>query len=97
MFVRRRTQALEAIRWNRHGDHLDVMPYTYGDTLSELECPDCGQALKDHGWLPSLRENTGRRVCPGMWIVQTEYPEVYNCYPDDLFKEFFEPVPDLEV
>jgi hypothetical protein len=64
----RAKEVLEAVQWNKHGDHPDVTEMGPGDKAAAC----CGRPGREHGHM----EERGR-VCPGEWLLFWK-----NCYGD---------------
>ena len=81
-------ECIEAIQWNRLGDHENVVALELTDwqrqnqdCLSET-CLECGQPdwERTHGHVGT--KEGGHIVCPGDWIITGIEGEHYPCKPD---------------
>lgn len=76
---RRAPPAVDAIRWNRHGDHPLAAAHSQSESLH-----GCGRSYAEHGHLAAL----DTLVCPGMWIVNDH--GVVSLWSDADFHDAFE-------
>ena len=79
---------IEAVRWEKMGDHENIVKLSNGDV--PWNCPCCTRALADHGWLDTL-EGKEFRVCPGDYIITGVKGELYPCKPE-IFEMTYEKV-----
>ena len=73
---------VDAIIWNKLGDHpMVVEPIFYFSSPSDL-CPICRQKLLEHGTL------NGQRVCPGNYIVDDVDGSTISLTPEQFAKRY---------
>ena len=87
MKFRKKPEGIEAIQWNKHGDHFAVFPATKEQAAGLVP----GLLWEHAGWIGSLR--WGRIVKPGTWIFKDENGEIALC-EQKLFEELYEPIPE---
>jgi hypothetical protein len=63
--------------------------YRHPDVATERECPHCGHAMHEHGWIDTLKG--GHIVCPGDWVVTGIQGERHPLKPE-IFSHTYEPV-----
>jgi hypothetical protein len=75
---RKKPVVIEAIQWNKHGDHYAVVavPPARYDYLSG----DVNYDPDSFGWISTLEG--GHLVTPGDWIIKGVKGEMYPCKPD---------------
>jgi hypothetical protein len=83
----RRPEIVEAVQWNKVGDHDDITAMSLANKEKDAKCDICGLLFQDHGMrtLNALMQDT---ICPGMWIVDTENGLQY--VNDKIFLERYE-------
>jgi len=65
-----------------------VRYYRTSDCDGQKICPQCGNLMRDHGWVDTLEG--GHIVCPGDWIITGIEGEHYPCKPG-IFKKTYDP------
>lgn len=74
---------IEAIQWNKDGDHTNVKRVYIPQDLDPPACEKCGQPARLHGTIITLEGKGGaQEVCPGDWIITGVQGENYPCKPD---------------
>lgn len=95
---RKKPVVIDAVRWNRHGDHPAVERYEKRSDVDarydDIRCGSCRCSDQAHGWVPTLEG--GHIVCPGDWVITGVKGEHYACKPD-IFAETYEPANSASV
>lgn len=92
MKVRKKPVIIEAVQWNKMGDHPAVLEVEKGPYISIPEtCSKCGKPMKEHGFIDTLED--GHIVCPTDWIMTGVKGENYPI-KDDIFRETYEEAHD---
>lgn len=84
MKFRKKSPEFEAIQWNKHGDHVAVVPATMEQAAGLVP----GLLWEHAGWLGSM---PGCIVKPGTWIVRNQDKEL-SMYDQNVFEQLYEPV-----
>lgn len=82
---RKKPVVVEAVQWNKHGDHPAVRSTSYSEVADELGTSGCSQEPPCWGWeaLGVIDTLEGRHiVTPGDWIVRGVKGEFYPVKPD---------------
>lgn len=80
MKFRKKPVVVEAHRWFKNGDHLQVRYYPNPDIEGYHLCRTCAYDITAHGWIDTLEG--GHIVCPGDWIICGIKGEYYPCKHD---------------
>ena len=98
---RKKPVVIEAVQWNKNGDHpLDGIaiekPFSVEGELvryyrtpkmdGQDECKYCGQKMHFHGWIDTMEG--GHIVCPGDWIITGVAGENYPCKNEVFIKTY---------
>lgn len=61
----KRPETVEAVQWNKEGDHPRVSLLRDGPP-----CPWCNRPAEEHGRLQDGANTLGHTVCPGDYVVK---------------------------
>ena len=85
---------IEAVQWNKPGDHPAVSALICPLGTGDVECLGCGSTEAKHGWLGDY-DQLGTRVCPGDYIIEYSDPRPFAMVAErDLFEALYKKVPD---
>lgn len=62
-------EVVEAILWNKFGDHPDVRYFNHPKILGHWLCQECYERFDKHGWI-DISPN-GITVCPGNYVYSS--------------------------
>lgn len=83
---RKKPVEVEAVEWNKAGDHPAVGHYSDDST----PCHYCHLPIYGHGWIDTLEG--GHIVCPGDYVVTGVQGENYPVKPS-IFRQTYAPLP----
>lgn len=94
MKFRKKPVVIDAVQWNRHGDHSAVRPLSDLDDMLFTGMGGATLALplprEVYGVIGTL-ENPQHLVTPGDWVITGVKGETYACKPD-IFAATYEAV-----
>ena len=95
---RQKPPELEAVQWNKPGDHFLVEPYGFIPSHHNPLCDRCGRNLEKHGKLADYRRIAiiHHRVCPGDWILEDVFTGEVSYCSQLHFEQLFDMIPEAE-
>lgn len=64
-------EVVEAVRWNKSGDHDDISSLSVSTAKGKELCNSCGKPWSAHG-MRELGHDMHDTVCPGKWVITHE-------------------------
>ena len=83
---KRKSETVEAMCWSKHGDHPAVLQLPRR-SVGNKKCKHCYMPAKDHGRV-ILSRAAWQSVCPGDWVVQTDYGTINIYSPTEFWRRF---------
>lgn len=100
---KRKSSTVEAVQWNKHGDHEQIVKSGQGVTFTFTggydsrgnyqpgRCPLCKKLAEDHGYILNSKRG-GHIVCPGSYVVPGTKPWDTVVYSAEEFNDKYEVV-----